>query len=96
MEPTFPFPALHRFTTSGGTIDIGRIDLFECAAVASDAKTLWVVLHRREGEQLHEFLYRLNDTLEQCLARNERVIDAFARPKRGPLACGALVSGVRS
>jgi hypothetical protein len=73
MEPTSAFPTLHRFVTSGGTIDVGRIDIIDCAAVASDADTLWVALTRRRGEELTQLLKRLNDTLEQCLARNLRV-----------------------
>jgi len=73
MEPNSAFPTLHRFITSGGTIDVGRIDILECAAVASDADTLWVALTRRQGETLVELLKRLNDTLERCLACDERV-----------------------
>jgi hypothetical protein len=73
MEPSSAFPTLHRFITSGGTIDVGRIDVIDCAAVASDAETLWVALTRRRDEGFMDLLRRLNDTLEQCLARNERV-----------------------
>jgi hypothetical protein len=73
MEPVLAFTTLHQFITSGGTIDVGRIDYIDCAAVASDTQTLWVLLVRREGEALHELLRRLNDTLERCLARNESV-----------------------
>lgn len=68
-----PFPVLHHFITSGGTIDVGRIDILDCAAVASDALTVWVALSRRPGETLTELLTRLNDTLEQCLANGECV-----------------------
>lgn len=84
MEPSSPFPALHRFITSGGRIDVGRIDVIDCVAVASDAETLWVVINRRQDEALHELLKRLNDTLEQCLASDARSIDAAIN---GPLLC---------
>ena len=67
------FPTLHRFITTGGTIDVGRIDIIDCAAVASDSDTLWVALTRRRNEGLIELLRRLDGTLERCLARNERV-----------------------
>ncbi len=67
------FPVLNRFITSGGTIDVGRIENIDCAAVASDAKKFWVALSRREDEPLHLLLQRLNDTLEYCLDRNEQV-----------------------
>ena len=67
------FPVLNRFITSGGTIDVGRIETIECAAVASDAQKFWVVLTRRQDEPLSALLQRLNDTLEYCLARNEQI-----------------------
>lgn len=73
MEPSNAFPTLHRFITTGGTIDVGRIDVIDCAAVASDRDTLWVALTRRRDEGLIELLRRLDRTLEQCLARNEQV-----------------------
>lgn len=73
MELNTSFATLHRFITTGGTIDVGRIDIIECAAVASDVDTLWVVLTRREGEGLMDLLSRLNQTLQRCLERNERV-----------------------
>ena len=73
MENINPFPVLHRFITSGGTIDVGRIDEIDCAAVASDSETLWAVLMRREGESLLGLLRRLEETLERCLAHNEPV-----------------------
>ena len=65
------FPVLHRFVTSGGTIDVGRIDVIDCAAVASDAHNVWVLLMRRDGESLLGLLQRLDRTLELCLARRE-------------------------
>jgi hypothetical protein len=73
MQENTPFPVLNRFITSGGTIDVGRIDTIDCAAVASDANRFWVALTRRQGEPLHDLLQRLNDTLEYCLARDEQV-----------------------
>lgn len=73
MDQNIGFPVLHRFITSGGTIDVGRLDKIECAAVASDADKFWVALTRRDGEPLHQLLQRLNDTLEYCLARDEQV-----------------------
>jgi len=73
MQEHTPFPVLNRFITSGGTIDVGRIETIECAAVASDAERFWVALTRRDGEPLHALLQRLNDTLEYCLARNEQI-----------------------
>jgi hypothetical protein len=76
MEDIQLFPVLHRFITSGGTIDVGRIDVIDCAAVAADADTLWVVLTRRDGESFLGLLRRLDATLERCLARNEPVHEA--------------------
>jgi hypothetical protein len=73
MHADNPFPVLNRFVTSGGTIDVGRIESIDCAAVASDAEKFWVALTRRQDESLHALLTRLNDTLEYCLARNEQV-----------------------
>ena len=73
MEDINLFPVLQRFITSGGTIDVGRIDVMDCAAVASDSDTLWAVLMRREGESLLGLLRRLEGTLERCLAHNEPV-----------------------
>jgi hypothetical protein len=73
MREHTPFPVLNRFITSGGTIDVGRIESIDCAAVASDSERFWVALTRREGEPLHALLQRLNDTLEYCLARDEQV-----------------------
>jgi len=73
MELHTPFPVLSRFITSGGTIDVGRIDRIDCAAVATDADTLWVALTRRDQEGLMDLLLRLNDTLDRCLASGERV-----------------------
>ena len=73
MDAVIAYPTLHRFIESGGTIDVGRIDVIDCAAVASDAATLWVALTRRDGEGLMELLRRLDDTLEMCLAHNQRV-----------------------
>ncbi|MCX7056739.1 MAG: hypothetical protein WCH32_09370 [Pseudomonadota bacterium] len=73
MQQQTPFPVLNRFITSGGTIDLGRIDTIDCAAVASDANKFWVALVRRQHEPLHELLQRLNDTLEYCLARDEQI-----------------------
>jgi hypothetical protein len=74
------FPVLHRFVTSGGTIDVGRIDVMECAAVASDADTVWVVLMRRDGESFLGLLQRLDATLDRCLARNEPVDEMEDQP----------------
>ncbi len=68
-----PFPVLSRFITSGGTIDVGRIDRIDCAAIATDANTLWVALTRRDQEDLMDLLARLNDTLDRCLATGEHV-----------------------
>jgi hypothetical protein len=73
MEDINLFPVLQRFITSGGTIDVGRIDVIGCAAVASDSDTLWAILMRREGESFLGLLRRLEGTLERCLARNELV-----------------------
>lgn len=73
MDSIVAFPTLHRFITTGGTIDVGRIDIIDCAAVASDNDTLWVALTRRSNEGLVDLLRRLDGTLERCLARNERV-----------------------
>jgi hypothetical protein len=73
MELNRSLATLHAFTTTGGTIDVGRIDIIDCAAVASDANTIWVILTRREGEGLLDLLSRLNHTLQCCLERNERV-----------------------
>ncbi|MCX7056894.1 MAG: hypothetical protein NTZ79_06790 [Proteobacteria bacterium] len=73
MELHTPFPVLNRFITSGGTIDVGRIDRVDCAAVATDANTLWVALTRRNQEGLMDLLARLNDTLDRCLANGEQV-----------------------
>ena len=67
------FPVLHRFVLSGGTIDVGRIDVMDCAAVASDADTLWVVLTRRDGESFLGLLQRLDTTLARCLESKEPV-----------------------
>jgi len=67
------FPVLHSFVLSGGTIDVGRIDVMDCAAVASDAHALWVVLTRRDGESLLELLQRLDTTLAWCLASREPI-----------------------
>jgi hypothetical protein len=67
------FPVLNRFITSGGTIDVGRIESIDCAAVASDSQKFWVALTRRRDEPLSALLQRLNDTLEYCLERNEQV-----------------------
>ena len=78
MEPLFPFPALQRFITLGGRIAVGRIAIIDCAAIAADPETLWVVPSRREGEALRDLLKRLNDRLEQDLARNVRPVDAAA------------------
>jgi len=73
MESINLFPVLHRFVMSGGTIDVGRIDIMDCAAVASDADTVWVVLMRRDGESLLGLLQRLDSTLDHCLTCNESV-----------------------
>jgi hypothetical protein len=73
MELHSPFPVLNRFVTSGGTIDIGRIDRVDCAAIATDTDTLWVALTRRESEGLMELLSRLNDTLAHCLTSGKSV-----------------------
>ena len=75
MEPSFPFPALHRFLTSGGRIAVGCIAIIDGAGIAADAETLWAVPDSRQGEALHDLLKRLNDTLEQGLARNARPIE---------------------
>jgi hypothetical protein len=74
------FPVLHRFVTSGGTIDVGRIDVMECAAVASDADKVWVVLVRRDGESFLGLLQRLDATLDRCLVRNEPVDEMEDQP----------------
>jgi hypothetical protein len=76
-----PLPALHRFITSGGTIDVGRIEILDCAAVASDAQTLWVALTRRPGEMLTELLTRLNDALKNCLAHGESIDELEREPR---------------
>ena len=68
MEDLNLFPVLQRFITSGGTIDVGRIDVIDCAAVASDSDTLWAIVMRREGESLLGLLRRLEGTLERSLA----------------------------
>ncbi|HVN99958.1 MAG TPA: hypothetical protein VMT49_07945 [Steroidobacteraceae bacterium] len=73
MNTLTNLPTLHQFITSGGTIDIGRLEQFDCAAVASDPDVLWVALARRPGEQLTDLLRRLDDTLAHCLERNVRV-----------------------
>jgi hypothetical protein len=73
MEPINTYPTLQRFISSGGTIDVGRIDVINCAAIASDESTLWVALTRRTGEGLTELLRRLDVTLAQCLLHGERV-----------------------
>ena len=73
MDTINLFPVLHRFVMSGGTIDVGRIDVMDCAAVASDADTLWVVLTRRDGESFLGLLQRLDATLACCLACNEPI-----------------------
>lgn len=77
MEQAIPFPVLHRFLSAGGSIDVGRIDVLNYAAVACDADAVRVVLDRRQGEALHELLQRLNDALDHCL-RSGEVIDEFA------------------
>jgi len=61
------FPVLSGFIKSGGTIDLGRIDSLECAAIAADPQTVWVVLLRRKGEGLLELLDRLERRLSRCL-----------------------------
>jgi hypothetical protein len=68
MEDLNLFPVLQRFITSGGTIDVGRIDVIDCAAVASDSDTLWAIVMRREGESLLGLLRRLEGMLERSLA----------------------------
>ena len=78
MDVSSPFPVLHQAIISGGAIDVGRIDVLDCAAVASDARTLWVALTRRQGETLVDLLTRLNDTLEQCLS-NGACVDELHR-----------------
>lgn len=75
MDTFMGLPTLHRFITTGGTIDVGRLEQFECAAVASDPDTLWVALTRQPEEGLTELLQRLDLTLARCLATNERVND---------------------
>ena len=71
MSTSVSYPTLQRFITSGGSIDLGKIDIMDCAAVACDQQRLWVVLTRRPGEGLTELLKRLNDSLENCLAKGE-------------------------
>ena len=67
MECVASFPVLNGFITLGGTIDLGRIGTAECAAIAADEQTVWVVLLRREGETLMELLDRLERRLTLCL-----------------------------
>ncbi len=73
MDFASGLPTLHRFITSGGTIDVGRLEQFECVAVASDSDTLWAALSRQPGEGLNELLKRLDNTLDRCLALNMQV-----------------------
>jgi len=61
------FPVLNGFVTSGGTIDIGRIDTLDCAAIAADQQTVWVLLLRHEGEGLLQLLDRLERRLSLSL-----------------------------
>ena len=97
MELHTPFPVLHRFITSGGTIDVGRIDLVDCAAVATDATTLWVALTRRDEEGLVDLLGRLNDTLGWCLAHGETIdeLDRSAYLSCDSLGASGTVPGLR-
>jgi hypothetical protein len=74
VEPSVPFAALHRFLCAGGSIDVGRIDVWRYAAVACDAKSVRVVLNRRQDEALHELLPRLDAVLDQTL-RSGQAID---------------------
>lgn len=67
MDNHGSFRVLDGFVRSGGTIDIGRFDDFECAAVAADPRTVWVVLVRRDGESLVQLLDRLERRLSRCL-----------------------------
>ncbi len=73
MDACNPYPALQRFVATGGAIDIGRIDVLESVAFASDPNTLWVALSGRPGEQLGELMQRLDATLAYCLANDVRV-----------------------
>jgi hypothetical protein len=87
MDTLSTYPTLSRFVTSGGTIDIGRIDVLDCAAVASDTANLWVLLMRRPDEGLMALLRRLDDSLAFCL-ENKTCIDELrkAAPATDPQA----------
>ena len=85
MESTVAFAALHRFLCAGGSIDVGRIDVWRYAAVACDADSVRVVLDRRQGESLHELLQRLDSALDESL-RSGSVIDEIGRREHFPRA----------
>jgi hypothetical protein len=71
MDNLEAFPVVDGFVASGGTIDIGRIDTFDCAAIAADETTVWVLLMRHEGEGLLQLLDRLERRLSLCLMQGE-------------------------
>jgi hypothetical protein len=76
---------LNGFVKAGGTIDIGRVDRFECAAIAADPRTVWVVLIRREGESLLQLLDRLERRLSRCLMHGTTYNELGQRlPGHGP------------
>ena len=81
METLSGYPTLHLFVTSGGTIDIGRLDVLDCVAVASDSQTLWVVLTRRPTEGLIALLRRLEDALAFCLAQQTCINELAEAPR---------------
>ena len=83
MESTVSFAALHRFLCAGGSIDVGRIDVWRYAAVACDADSVRVVLDRRQGESLHELLHRLDSALDESF-RSGSVIDEIGRREPFP------------
>jgi hypothetical protein len=92
MRSRTPYPTLQRFIASGGTIDVGRLDVLECAAVASDSETLWVALSRRAGESIGELLERLDETLLECLTQHRQVDEiaglvAAANARQNPKVC---------
>jgi hypothetical protein len=85
------FRVLDGFVKAGGTIDIGRFDGHECAAIASDPRTVWVVLVRRDGESLPRLLDRLERRLSRCLMHGTPFNEFRLRPLQpGPGAVRRL------
>ncbi len=89
MDACNPYPALQRFVATGGAIDIGRIDVLDGVAFASDPNTLWVALSGRPGEQLGELMLRLDATLAYCLAHDVQVDELASSHDANPeeVAC---------